>query len=177
MTTPRRGTPVIGNEPFDVDTQQRVIELWGRRVPVAGIASQLGIKAWSVDKYIHRWLRSVGTPDAERRRKQENLALDELERAAWRIVVHPGYQVGVSVQIPMNAVPDEGRPMPLEDNGRRLEALRTLVRIHERRARLNGLDAPKRANISPTLAQALAAVELLEREADRSEVTSMAERN
>ncbi len=163
MATPRSGTPTVGNEQFDPELQRRVIELWGQKMPVADIARRLHIRTWAVDRYVNRWLRHIGKPDAEQRRKQDADALDELDRLAWRIIEKPGYKVSPSGQV----IIDPKTGGPLLDTGRQLEAIGALLRVLTRRAKLFGLDAPKRATVPVSLEAAIAAVERLEREADR----------
>lgn len=170
MASPRNGTPTIGNEKFDVGIQRRVVELWGRKVPLADIARELGIRTWAVDRYIDRWLRYMSKPTAQRRRAQENESLDELERITWAVVAHPGYKVSASGRVVMEPQVDQDTTQqPVPDEANRLAAIGTLLRIQQRRARLNGLDAPAQLDVSVKLQAAVAAVELLEREADRQE--------
>jgi hypothetical protein len=68
--------------------------------------------------------------------------LDQLSGQAWAAVENPGPVIS-SGKLVTGA---DGRPVP--DTRVALEALRLLVAIDERRAKLLGLDAPRRQMIS-----------------------------
>ena len=101
---------------------------------------------------------------AERRRERDAEALDALERVAWGVLEQPGYEVSPSGRV---VIDPEGSP--LLDTGRQLDTIGVLLRIQTRRAKLFGLDTPARASVSVSLEAAIAAVERLEREADRTD--------
>lgn len=153
--------------------QRRALAMWARKMNYIQIASELHVSGWTVGQLIKKGLYYLDVPEAKERKSQMNLALDEEERMAWATAVRPGYQVSASGRIVFEPVPDAtGRQVPVVDTGRRLEALGVLLRIHDRRAKLNGLDAPAQLSVAVTLETAMAAVELLEAEAARQEAAA-----
>lgn len=74
----------------------------------------------------------------------ENEKLDLLEQVAQRELIRDALMVShgrvVTIEI-------EGEKVPLIDHGTKLTALASLLRIAERRAKLNGLDAPTRVSV------------------------------
>jgi hypothetical protein len=155
----------------DRERQRRALAMWGRKVSYEQIGRELGCSAWSSWWLVHNGLEHLDAPEAVERRKQENLALDELERIMWGVIARPGYQVANSGRLVMDPEPGrDGRPVPLVDQSKRIAAVGQMLRIQERRAKLNGTDVPPRIDVSVSLEAAIAAVEVLEQEADRAEV-------
>lgn len=70
--------------------------------------------------------------------------LDEMAQNAWRVLRNTHYVVDRG-----EVVTWEGQP--LKDDGPILTAIRTLLEVQQRRAKLVGLDAPKRLEVSDGL--------------------------
>lgn len=77
--------------------------------------------------------------------------LDEMARAAWTVLRNTHYVVDRGAVVTW-----EGKP--LEDDGPVLTAIRTLLDVQQRRAKLVGLDAPKRLEVAESLSDLDAAV-------------------
>lgn len=86
------------------------------------------------------------TVEGERETDLERL--DAMLAEAWR-VMEAGHLAVSGGKVVM--VGPEGGESPLADNGPKLEAIRTLLRVLERRARLLGLDAPTRVEAEGSL--------------------------
>jgi hypothetical protein len=152
------------------ELQRRALDMWGRKMDYKQIGAELECSAYTAWHLVRQGLEVMDVPEARHRRAQENRGLDEMERTTWAVVARPGYQVSNSGRIVMEPEPDrDGRPVPQVDQAKRLAAIGTLLRIQERRARLNGLDEPAKVDVAVSLEAALAAVELLEAEAVRRE--------
>jgi len=152
---------VLGN----VDLQRRAVELWARKTKHLEIARQLGVSGWQAHMLVERGVARLTEQGAAKRRARDAEALDELERRTWELVDQPGHQVSLSGRIVTD--PQTGEPMP--DLEKRRRAIETVLRVLERRAKLLGLDARAQGDVSVTLDAAVAAVRLLEEEADRAE--------
>jgi hypothetical protein len=95
--------------------------------------------AWNA---VHRWLGEYARQPMEQARDIALAHLDQLTLRAWETVEQPGPVVSSGKLV----TGSDGRPVA---NTRvAIEALRLLVAIDQRRARLLGLDAPKRQTIS-----------------------------
>jgi hypothetical protein len=149
----------------DRERQRKALQLWARKLTIPAIAREMGVSGWMAKKLVDRGLDHLDVPEAKVRRAQENEALDELERIGWGVVARPGYHVAASGRIAMD--PESGRP--LVDMSARLAGIQAVLRIMERRAKLNGLDAPTQVDVSLTYEAALQAVILLEERATTAE--------
>lgn len=155
----------------DRERVRDALAMWGRKVTYREIGNQLGCSAYTAFHLVKRGLEVMDTPDAQRRRVQENEALDQLERITWSVLARPGYRISNSGRIVFEPeIAPDGRQVPMPDQSVRVAAIGKLLNIQERRARLNGLDMPVRIDLTTVnLDAALMAVELLEREADKQE--------
>ncbi len=125
------------------------------------IADHLGYSKIYVRKLFLRAMSEVVVEEVGTIRKVENERLDEL----WKVTCeslrafHPYVSNGAIVHV---AVLDENNKpqldengeiitMRLEDHGPKMQAVQVLIKLMERRAKLNGLDAPtKTALTDPT---------------------------
>lgn len=154
----------------DRDRQRQALRMWGRKMSTAEIARQLGCSVFTAHHLIKRGLGNLDVQAALERQQQMNQALEEEERLTWGIVARPGYKTSPSGRIIYEPQADaEGRPVPAQDQSVRLAALAHLLRVHERQAKLNGLDQPQRIDVQVGLDAAMAAAALLEAEASRLE--------
>jgi hypothetical protein len=131
---------------------------WFEVARMSGYASP-GAACAAVGEY----LKDHPSEDVEELRKRENLKLDALEVAAqavlsrFHVTVSQGRIVGKFVGFAKIPGTDEvylgedGKPIPLyedlRDDGPELAAIATLLRIQDRRAKLNGLDQPVRISV------------------------------
>lgn len=155
----------------DRERQRRALQMWARKVTYADMGRQLGCSAWSAHNLVRRALENLDVPEAKERRVRDNEALDELERITWGVVARPGYRATPAGRLLFEPYiqDDQGRPVPVADQPTRLAAIGMLVRLQERRARLNGSDMPALLDINVSLEAAIAAVEVLEAEASLRE--------
>ena len=167
-----KGPPITDRERYlaDRERQRRALAMWARKVPPAEMARQLGCSTYTANCLVRRAQAYLDVPEAAERRLQMNQALEEEERIAWAIVARPGYKISPSGRVVFEPERDaQGRAVPVVDQATRVAALAHLLRIHDRQARLNGLDEPTKIDVAVGLEAAMAAVLLLEQEADREE--------
>lgn len=116
---------------------------------------------------VKEYLSKYPSPDVEELRAIENQKLDRLEQAALAILerFHVTVSQGRVMQVPKKPLeflrdPDTGEivhnqktgfPLyvmeDLRDDGPENHAIQTLLRVMDRRAKLNGLDAPVRVQV------------------------------
>lgn len=90
----------------------------------------------------------------DEQRQIELEKLDRLERAALAVLNRPHVHVSGGKVVRDTELDDEGNEVagqPLLDDGPSLQAIETLRRLAERRARLLGIDAPTRVEAEGTL--------------------------
>jgi hypothetical protein len=131
-----------------VDAAQRdarALELRAAGLSFRQIAQQLGVSVGAAHKAVTRGLDRTLQEPADRLRRLERERLDRLQLAAGAVLRarHVVIQGGKPVIDPVT-----GRPYT--DHAPALNAIRTLIAIAERRAKLDGLDAPTKvdANVS-----------------------------
>lgn len=102
------------------------------------IAAAQGINTATAHRRVKRALAAVPSEAVHEMRRIEGERLDDLWKIAWREATrdHLFVQSGKIVR-------DENGE-PLIDHAAKLQAVRTCVALSERRARLEGLDAPVR---------------------------------
>src|SRR5580658_8650682 len=96
---PKRSTPVFPlahpkidrnaeREKFmaDRERQRRALAMWARKVTYSEIARQMGCSAYTAHRIVRRALANLDVPEAVERKRQENEALDELERIFWSVL-------------------------------------------------------------------------------------------
>jgi hypothetical protein len=107
------------------------------------IAERLGVSVSTAHKCVDRGLAATRQEPSAKLRILERERLDHLQRETARVLAaaHVVVQGG-------KVVVDEDTGQPLVDHGPRLAAVNTLLRVMERRAKLEGLDAPTRHDIS-----------------------------
>lgn len=104
-----------------------IIRLRREGMSVADIARRFGIGISSVSKIWTKALANVGLEEVELARQEQSARLDELSREAWA-VLHRS-KGGVEDQLVLNAI-------------------HAILKVEERRAKLLGLDAPERTEIT-----------------------------
>jgi len=113
------------------------------------IARQLGLSVSQVRHDIERTLKhrtaELGAA-VEDLRSLEAEKLDAMERVAWKVLGKPHYAVSATGNVARH--PDTKEV--LIDDGPTLQAISSLLRIQERRAKLLGLDQPTRSAVEVT---------------------------
>lgn len=130
--------------------------------------------------------RRLGYPSSEAARKaiaeelarhvadaRDELVALELARLDWltrqnvaiAVAKHPALSGGHIVYYP--DLDDQGKPVPVLDHGPNLTALRNLTDISQRRAKLEGLDAPTTLQMDLSISQLEAQLERAQLEYDR----------
>lgn len=122
------------------------------------VGRRLGVSRSTAHRMTTRALREyVARPHAEARQLAE-VELDQLARQAWQVLTGQHNAVSGGRVVTLGGV-------PIEDTRPKLEALRTLLAIAERRARLLGLDAPAKRQVEVISESAVdAEIARLERE-------------
>lgn len=144
MDTPGRGHG--GRFVRTADTAERdaqACELRSRGARLQDIADELGFGDRSAArKAIERALDATVAEDAGALRQLELDRLDRLYRAGLKVLetAHITVSHGAIVR------GDDGKPLP--DDGPVLQAIDRLVRIADRRAKLLGLDAPAKLEVT-----------------------------
>jgi len=137
------------------------------------IAQEVGITQARVSQIINRVADSIKRPAAEAIIAQENSKLDAAERAVMGVLKAKHVMVrgdGVVRQLIVDI--DTGLPLrdpvtnellerEMEDDAPVLAAVDRLMKIYERRAKLNGLDAPTKIE-QTTYAYSVNGVEMTE---------------
>jgi hypothetical protein len=139
MPTRKRRTPE------QIDRDSKAVELRRRHLTYRQIATQLGFASQSsAYDAVHRGLLDTIREPADYVRNFELERLDELGRAAWKVLYDRHYALAASGKIPLH--PETG--MPLVDDGPTLAAIDRLLKISEARRKLLGLDAPVKAEVT-----------------------------
>lgn len=90
--------------------------------------------------------------------------LDAMHSKAWGVLERPHMLVQggkvVTIEAPDPENPGETRTIRLQDDGPLLQAILTLLRISERRAKLSGLDAPTEISIPKAVTVEIVGVDL-----------------
>lgn len=123
------------------DREARALDLRRQGATYAQIGDRIGVTEAAAYKIVKRVLDRVTVEAAPDVRKLEADRLDQFQLAALAVLRRQHYTVSGG-QIVKD---DDGRP--LVDDGPTLQAIRTLLSVQERRAKLLGLDAPARVDM------------------------------
>jgi predicted transcriptional regulator len=108
------------------------------------IAEQLGLAGpGKAHEAVKRVLKETVQEAADDLRMVELERLDQMYQAALKVLESEHYAVSHGRVIYL----EDGGP-PLTDNGPVLQAIDRLLKVQERRAKLLGLDAPTKANVT-----------------------------
>ena len=114
---------------------EQILEARNRGRTMYEITRQLGISEKTGYRYLDQALDARITPKVDEYRKQQNDALDQTERMNEEQIELAEHLARKGAML--------GKPdLILRASAMRAEAIRTRIRISERRAKLNGLDAP-----------------------------------
>lgn len=104
------------------------------------IAQQLGMKNRSIaEKAVKRALDKVRAPAVEEYRKSQQIGLDRLKEAAFEVLEseHMAHGNGRLVE---RWDETQNKLVPVLDHGPRLDAIKTLIQVFAREAKLQGSD-------------------------------------
>jgi hypothetical protein len=139
----------------------RALELRAAGANFRQIADRLGVSVSTAWKCVDRGLAATRHEPAAKLRALERERLDRLTVQAVQVLQARHVVVSGGKII----VGDDGRP--LVDHGPTLAAINTLVRLMERRARLEGLDEPTRADITAKVHAEVYSVGALDRQLEQ----------
>jgi hypothetical protein len=142
---PRTGPSVTA-----ADKDARALDLRRAGLSYRQIAAQMDVSVGAAYKYVTRGLDRTRREPADALRDLEVERLDQLQLEALRVLRRRHFLVqGGEVVTRTN--PATGAVEELLDDGPSLAAIRTLLAVQERRAKLLGLDAPARVDANVTL--------------------------
>lgn len=148
------GRPGFRVRPDVAARRARVLAARTEHVPYADIAAAEGISESTARSDYQRALEALKREQDGQARfnvARQLAALDVAERAAWKVLRtdHITVQHGKIVR---HEEGEDGTPgKPVLDDGPVLNAIDRILKISERRARLLGLDAPTRIEVSDTV--------------------------
>lgn len=130
------GTRHSGRGPHDRRAMgEQILEARNRGRTMYEITRQLGISEATGYRYLDQALDARILPKVDEFRKQQNDSIDQTERMNEE-------QIELAEHIARKGALTENPNLILKAAAMRAEALRLRVKISERRAKLNGLDAP-----------------------------------
>jgi hypothetical protein len=133
-------------EPYQVDRDNKAVELRRRHLTYQQIADELGMgNKTTAYLAVKRGLADSVQESNDEVRQQEADRLDELARRALRVIVTPHYKVSGRF-----VVKDPQTGKPLIDDQPVLNGINTLLKIMERRAELLGLNAVLKVEVITT---------------------------
>jgi hypothetical protein len=147
-----------------VDAAQRdaaALELRADGASFREIADRLDVSVSTAWECVDRGLAATRQEPSSKLRALERERLDRLTVQAVQVLQAP--HVAVSGGKIVRG--DDGQP--LVDHGPTLAAINTLTRLMERRARMEGLDEPARADITAKVHAEVYSVDALDRELER----------
>ncbi|MCF3101436.1 hypothetical protein IPZ58_07560 [Streptomyces roseoverticillatus] len=139
--TPRDPTGKWMYTPESARRDAEAAELRARGMSYRRIAAELGIDVHTAHDAVERALKAIVQEPAEKVRALELERLDLLYERAVQVLERR------HVTVSQGRIVREG-DQPLQDDGPVLQAIDRLLKIQERRARLLGLDAATKANVS-----------------------------
>lgn len=127
----------IGTDALTIERDAVILGLRREGISQAEIALRMGISQGTVSKAIQRGLRDLEDHAAAEARGLENVRYDELERKLWD-VTRARYPVVNNGRV----MTDPATGDILYDPKPLIDAAGVIIRIWERRSRLNGWDKP-----------------------------------
>lgn len=139
--------------PRSVDDQIATAELRAKVVALRregctfqAIGDELGFSRQRAHEVYREALEAIPAMEVRHYREEQQERLDQLLRAAHEVL--NAEHVVVSQGRVMYETTVDGQKVKLLDGGPKLAAVRTILAIEERRAKLLGLDAPVKADLS-----------------------------
>lgn len=143
----RGGKGKYADDPAIAARDAAAAELRSRHYTYDQIAIDLGLSNRThARQCVERAMKRVVQEAADEVRVQELERLDRYARAAEEVLARAHYAHSAGRLITMKDA--DGVPQPVLDDGPVMAALDRLVKIQDRRARLLGLDAPVKAEVT-----------------------------
>lgn len=124
--------------------------MYARGMTFKEIGATFGVTKQAAHQMRARALAAAGKQDREEALAIELAKLDAMEQAAW-VVLARNHIVVSNGRVMVDPRSDEADLVLLEDDGPVLQAVSTLLKVAERRAKMIGLDAPARVEVSDKL--------------------------
>ena len=125
----------------------RAAELRAEGLTYKEIAAELGINKGDAWRAVQNAKADVARPAVTKLIAAESGQLDDLYVMALEIIERNHVVVSHGKVVTM-ADPETGREEPLADDGPRLQAIQTALRVRESYRKLHGLDAEQKVNVS-----------------------------
>jgi len=151
----------MGTSPARKEDTQRdraeVMRLRRQGNTFEAIGEQLGVTRQRAHQIYWQALKEIPAQEVSEYRAEQVERLDEMLRKAYEVLdrkhltVSQGRVVRLGkpfVNDDGEAEVDDGRGEPIEDDAPTLNAIKTILAIEERRAKLLGLDAPTKTNVT-----------------------------
>lgn len=126
----------------------RILALRAQGKSYRYIADEVGLSFQQVSNIIKAELANMSKPDIELLRKTEMFELEGLEQVAYAILEKHHYKISPTGKLV--ALPKELGEDYAEDPTPVLQAINTIKGLKERKAKLLGLDAPVKADVTYT---------------------------
>lgn len=161
-------------EPVTAELDGKAAALRVQGFTFAEIAAEMGCAVSTANDRVKRAMAAVRVASAAELVRTEDERLDALWKVAWREAFRNHLMVSHGKVV--HITNDAGQSVPVIDHGPKLQALNTLLRISERRAKLHGLDAPVRHRVDVVTEDAIdAEIRRLEEEIARQDESAPAE--
>ncbi|MFJ9037467.1 hypothetical protein ACIRF8_12870 [Streptomyces sp. NPDC102406] len=129
-----------------VQRDARAAELRAQRLTYAQIGEQLGIDKGSAWRAVQNARADVARPAVEKLIAAESGQLDDLYVMALEIIERNHVTVSHGKVVTMAG--EDDKEMPLLDDGPRLQAIQTALKVRESYRKLHGLDAEQKVSVS-----------------------------
>lgn len=137
---PRAGNGKFIKDLSNLERDAEAMRLRARCRTWSSIADTLGYSnAGHAQQAVKKHAESIIRPAAEDYRREMDNQLDEMQHAAIEVLERRHYTISNGAPVYIGTTEDEP---PLEDDGPVLQAIATILKVQERRAKLWGLDAP-----------------------------------
>jgi hypothetical protein len=145
VATPRVNRPRLSRRtPEQVERDARIVALRNRNFTFKQIAEQTGFASVSAAYTAYqRGLGDITQELPDERRKQLLERVDELSRAAWRVMHTTHFKVSAAGKVAVH--PRTGEP--LIDDGPVLDSIKVINLLMKTQRELEGTDAPTRTEV------------------------------
>lgn len=146
-TTPQRdGRGRFERSMDTVQRDARAAELRADGLTYAQIGEQLGMNKGDAYRAVQNAKADVARPAVNKLIASESGQLDELYAMAMEVIEHNHVTVSHGKVVTM--ADETGREVPLPDDGPKLQAIQTALKIRESYRKLHGLDAEEKVSVN-----------------------------